>query len=242
MAPELISSRANPRFKYWKKQIVDGRGREIFLVSGRKYVKEAVRHRPELVELVLCCDGEESDSGHLNQYEQISLSKGLFRTMDIFGTKDPLLICRTPEIPRWQDQAKAEGVFLAIPFQSPLNTGAAIRAAIGLGIDGIVFLKGSASPWHAKTVRSSAGAVLLASLFTSTDFELGLPIVSLDSKGQKLKDFDFPKSFVLFPGIEGTGLPPELKGEARVAIPMKNIESYNAATAVSMALYEWNRR
>jgi len=54
--------------------------------------------------------------------------------------------------------------------------------------------------------------------------------------------FDFPDAFVLLPGIEGPGLPDELKKTA-VSIPLEpGIESLNASISASIALYEWKKR
>jgi len=69
-----------------------------------------------------------------------------------------------------------------------------------------------------------------------------ITVVALDRSGQDIRDFIFPGSFMLLPGIEGPGLPEQIKKGA-VSIPLSpDVESLNGAVAASIALYEWRRR
>ena len=75
-----------------------------------------------------------------------------------------------------------------------------------------------------------------------TGVELARALVALDSSGKDIRGFDFPPAFLLLPGVEGPGLPPEMK-EGAVSIPLSHdVESLNGAVAASIALYEWRRR
>src|SRR5437879_3078227 len=44
-------------------------------------------------------------------------------------------------------------------LQDPGNAGAVARAAEAFGATGVMFLKGTASPYHPKTLRASAGSL-----------------------------------------------------------------------------------
>ncbi|MFX0200597.1 MAG: TrmH family RNA methyltransferase, partial [Candidatus Hodarchaeota archaeon] len=55
--------------------------------------------------------------------------------------------------------------------------------------------------------------------------------------------YKFPSSFGLLPGLEGPGLPDNLKQMTSLAIPMEpRVESINAALATGIALYLWRSR
>lgn len=131
-----------------------------------------------------------------------------------------------------------------VPFQDPENVGAVIRSAMAFHVDRIVMLAESANPFHPKAVRTSAGAVFSAPIVQGpclSEIPPDLPMVALSSTGQSLVDLRFPPSFCLLAGMEGPGLPAELRPHA-VAIPMAaGVESLNAAVAVGIALYEWRR-
>jgi tRNA G18 (ribose-2'-O)-methylase SpoU len=204
-----------------------------------------------------------SDAGLL-----YNLKKHLYNELDSFNTSAPLLVIRVPEIPEW-DFSLAEGCNLLIPFQDPLNVGAVIRTAAGFGVKKIIMLKEAAHAFHPRSIKASAGAVLKYSNFPSPggrelkgggkgktdDVQLysgpsinelkticgehKLKIITLDMAGTPINSFTFPKTFLLLPGMEGTGVPEELNKTA-LSIPIaESIESLNAAVAVSIAIFSW---
>jgi TrmH family RNA methyltransferase len=204
-----------------------------------------------------------SDTGLL-----YTLKKHLYNELDSFNTNAPLLIFKTPEIPEW-DFSLAEGCNLLIPFQDPLNVGAVIRSAAGFGVKKIIMLKEAAHPFHPRSIKASAGSVLKYLNFPSpggrelkgggngktdnvqlckgpsiNDLKLicdehKLKIIALDMAGTPINSFTFPIKFLLLPGMEGTGVPKELK-ETSLSIPIaESIESLNAAVAVSIAIFSW---
>jgi tRNA G18 (ribose-2'-O)-methylase SpoU len=65
-------------------------------------------------------------------------------------------------------------------------------------------------------------------------------IITLSPKGVDIRKFKFPESFCLLPGIEGPGLPPELRHLKSLSIPMeRGVESLNATLATGIAFYVW---
>jgi tRNA G18 (ribose-2'-O)-methylase SpoU len=165
----VIESKDNKHFKEFKKLTsVDGvRKYRRVIVSGRKLIKEITqsvahssvaliiyeRYADDDVEtntIIKSC----SDAGLL-----FTLKKHLYNELDTFNTGAPLLVFQTPEIPEW-DFSLAEGCNLLIPFQDPLNVGAVIRSAAGFGVKKIIMLKEAAHPFHPRSIKASAGAVL----------------------------------------------------------------------------------
>jgi len=244
-----IDSASNPRYRSWKRQIEGGRrprDADLTLASGEKIAREVLAHHPGVVRYVLA--PRAAILGDLPEIpphvEVVHLAPSLFREMDIFGTRSPLLLVAPSPLEPWEPEVAAAGAWVGIPFQDPANVGGVIRSAAGLGAAGAVLLPGAASPWHPKAIRASAGAVFnVASARADampTDEEI--PILALDARGQDIRDYRFPERFLLLAGVEGPGLPEDLAPAATLALPMTDkVESLNAMVATSLALYEWRR-
>jgi tRNA G18 (ribose-2'-O)-methylase SpoU len=111
---------------------------------------------------------------------------------------------------------------------------------VAFGAARVILLAGSAHPFHPKALRASAGAVLAAPLAAGPAIDalpMDLSIVPLSREGKDLGAVAFPAASALLPGVEGPGLPEPWRPLA-VAIPHRpEVESLNAAVAVSIALY-----
>ncbi len=172
------------------------------------------------------------------------LAPALFREVDVFGTRAPLLLVNVPPLPIWDpSEGLPEGTSLLVPFQDPENVGATIRSAVAFGVDQVILLEESAHPFHPKTLRASGGTVLRAKLFEGPSIkklQAALDIFPLSTEGRNISTFTFPERFALLPGLEGEGLPEAWRSRA-LAIPIRpEVESLNAAAAVAVALYAWS--
>lgn len=249
--PPIIHSAANPVFKkLMALQTASGiRRHGEFLVAGPKIIAEVLRQKPAEVSAWIATPGmppppHGQSCGHL-----VILGKERFREVNCFGTPGPLLAMRTPQLPAFRSGAPwPAGCTLFIPFGDPENVGGALRAAAGLGAARVVLLKEAACPYLPKAVRASAGAVWkirmeagpsLAELTAVTS----APLCALDMEGKPLKSADRPDCYGLVAGMEGQGLPEELRRHCRcISIPMANgIESLNAAAAIAIALWAWRQ-
>jgi tRNA G18 (ribose-2'-O)-methylase SpoU len=255
--PLIISSPDNRTFKALCR-LTDGRGLKKqgrTLVSGAKLVRELALERPQDCCTFIVFEGFEQ-SGIDDIVQQFSrekkllvLKKTLFNELDMFGTNGPLLEMTVPSIPEWDCRLTEPGCMLAIPFQDPANVGAAARSAAAFGVRKVVLLKEAASPFHPKSIRASGGAVFRLSFSRGPSLadmaqlpDLARHIIALDMQGSSIRDFSFPRQFLLLPGMEGQGLPDALRRRA-VAIPMTGaVESLNAAAAVSIVLFCWSAR
>ena len=154
----------------------------------------------------------------------LQLAPELFQTLDLFGTRKPLLLCDIPVLDVWNPGEKAmDGCSLLVPFQDPENVGATIRTA----------MRPERRPDHPagrkRTIPStprrfaprperSSPPGCLPGRFLS-DLPADLPVVALAASGRPLAQTRFPASFYLLPGMEGPGLPAKWQTDA-VAIPM----------------------
>lgn len=226
----MISSASNAQFKLWK-SLLEPRGIKkngLFLLFGEKVVNETLRnHREQVTELI--------------EIEK-TLSKELFRELDIFGTNSSIAVCRAPEFPRWREEKKREGLTLLCPLGDPSNLGALLRTACAFDVNSIVLLQEAASPLHPKALRASSGSIFSLPLYQGPSIhELDVPpLLALDAGGANLVEFHWPKDPLLLVGEEGPGIPSNLKCQ-KLSIPLQNgVESLNATVAAAIALFHFS--
>ena len=192
-----------------------------------------------------------------------ALSPTCFKHVDIFGTGCPILVCTALPLPCADVETPPRGLELLCPLGDPANVGALLRTAAAMGANQVVLLKESAHPYHPKSIRAASGATFDVPLTQgpsvrdlpdpsrlragpSRHFEAQGDLragsatwVTLHVEGEGLPGFQWPKDVRLVVGEEGPGLPPFSAGK-RLAIPMtESVESLNAVTAASMALYAY---
>ena len=244
-----INSEGNATFKLFLK-LAKAHGikkNRLALLSGPKQVREVLREFPEQCAGIIFSDRHkppsESTSALIPSY---CLKTAMFRQIDIYDTRQPILLVRVEPFPKWDDKSVAAGCTLCVPFQDPINVGAVIRSAAAFGVSETVFLKESAHPFHHKSVRVAGSTIFRVRFFEGpslVEFKPSkVPVITLSSEGKDVKDFSFPASFYLVPGLEGPGLPDHLREATCLSVPMEpGVESINAATATSIILYLWKR-
>lgn len=245
-----ISNPSNKSMKEWK-SLLSGKGIKKYgkaVISGRKIVAETMIHKPDSIQGYIVSDKMGAAQPEIPSHIPVYRLKGeLFRELDIFGTREPLLVVEVPHYEKNIEKLKDEKVVLLIPFQDPANVGAVIRSSAAFGIRSVVLLEEAATPFHPKSIRASGAQVFTMDFIEGPSIRqlknFGWPIVALDRDGVNLTNFHFPERFALLPGMEGPGLPEEIQPDYRVSIPMEPmVESLNAVVAVSIALYEWKRK
>lgn len=242
-----ITSRANDVFK---SLLALGEARAIrkqerYLVSGDKLVEE-ILSSPALAANL---DSIIRDPGHepvKTNARQLVLAPALFRELDSLGTRSPLALMRLPQVTTWNAESDRSGVTVFLPFQDPSNIGAAIRSSAALGADRVVLLREAASPFLPKAIRAAANAVFHTRLMLGPSLgELvrSVPgILRLDMAGTDIAEVSLDADVLLLPGVEGYGFA-ETGQSTPVTIPIAGeVESLNAQSALSIALYEIMRR
>ncbi len=154
------------------------------------------------------------------------------------------------------DIIEAEGNVLVLDhLQDPQNVGTLLRAADAAGVAGVIIPADRAATVTPAVVNSSAGAVEhvpiaeVANLGHALDKleASGRWIIGLDGgdDSQNLFATDLPLPAALVVGSEGPGLTPNIRKRCQliVSLPMRGeVESLNAATAGSIALFDLVRR
>lgn len=147
-----------------------------------------------------------------------------------------------------------QGQYLLLDgVQDPGNVGTIWRTVQGLGISGLILLEGCASPWNAKTVRSSMGACYYVPIWSMTTTEVvalckenNLPLYGtcLEKESVALSSVSFQAPCAVVLGSEGRGISEALLQccEKKLYLPMaQGCESLNVATMASIVAWEMVR-
>jgi len=238
---KVINSTVNARFKYWK-SLHDSKGiRKTgrYLIGGRKLVPEFLKTTN--VETLLIQDPLELDGLKFHKnLEVVQLSKPLFSQLDISGTHFPLLVGIAPQFDKANLDLEPQGLEVVIALGDPLNLGAMLRSCEAFGVSKVILCEESANPFHPKVIKASAGSSVRLPLQLGPSIKnISGEIVSLDSEGEDIRKFEWPKNVRILLGEEGQGIPESLK-RTSIAIPINpKVESLNATVAASLALFSY---
>ena len=135
--------------------------------------------------------------------------------------------------------------------QDPGNAGAMVRSAEAFGASGVVFIKGSVSPWNPKALRASAGSLFRVPFaiveweeFLAAIQERRIALYAAGARAEKRADeVPLHEAAAILIGNEGVGVPMEHERFGTlVRIPTRSVESLNAAVAAGILLYEARRQ
>jgi len=248
--PPHISSRHNPQFKRWV-SLLDSQGvkaHQQCLVSGAKLRKDLLHHSSASIREILLppsCEMTESLPSHASGFV---LTQELFQELDVFGTKEPLLVCATPSMSPCDLTQPPMGLEIICPIGDPGNLGALLRSCLAFGVRTVILLREAVHPFHPKVIRASSGATFVQSLSQGCSIaELATPehlkwIIPLDMQGENIATLSWPEHIRLLIGEEGMGIPalPYSQrfniAQIHTAIPL------NATVASSIALYAYRQQ
>jgi len=132
-------------------------------------------------------------------------------------------------------------------IQDPGNAGTIVRAAEAFAATGVMFLKGSVSPFNSKTLRASAGSLFRVPFVAALDPAIGRAALQqnrlsiyagMPHAGEAARP-RMTRPCALVIGNEGRGVSEEFRSLAEpVSIPTAGVESLNASIAAAILLYE----
>lgn len=143
--------------------------------------------------------------------------------------------------------ATAKLVLLLEDIQDPGNVGTLLRTAAAAGAEHVLLSPHCAFAWAPKVLRAAMGAHFALNIVEKADLGAwlgafrGTSVALAGEARDSIYDLDLTGPLALLVGNEGAGLSAALRGAAtRLArIPMPGrMESLNAATAASVALFE----
>jgi TrmH family RNA methyltransferase len=257
---ELVTSTANPLLRDLRRAVSRGEltAEGLWVAEGFHLLEEALRSdcaAPVVLASESVRATVERHVGGLAGIRTVVLPDKLFQTIAATESSQGVIALVRP--PEWRIEQIFRGRSMVVVIdglQDPGNAGAIVRASEAFGATGIMFLKGSASPFHPKTLRASAGSLFRVPFIAGIDVALASAALrqhrldiyaAMPHTGSErlADDIDFSRRCALIIGNEGRGVSDELRSIAQhVAIPTLGVESLNAAVAASVLLYETRRQ
>lgn len=253
-----IASPRNPLLKEIRKALQRGSLTDSGHAVAETFhlLDEALRSDCE-VPVVLAAESAETDvTRRLQSRPSIRLSvvaDSLFEQVVSTESSQGVIALVTP--PVWSIEDLVDGRTMLVVLdgiQDPGNAGTIVRAAEAFGATGVLFLKGSVSPFNAKTLRASAGSLFRLPFLHGVDSvraceSLRQHSVSLytavPGARRPLEDVDLAGLCAIAIGSEAHGVSDKLRGASlEMSIPTSGVESLNAAMAASVILYEASRQ
>lgn len=177
------------------------------------------------------------------------VTEKMFRTLCSTETPQGVLALVKPTAAELSAMLKKEALIAILDgVQDPGNAGAIVRVAEAFGATGAIFLKGTVDPFHPRALRGSAGSSLRLPILHGIDLEaLGaLRIYAAMPKAaasREVRNADFTGACAIAIGNEGRGIGERLAARAvPVHIPIRKVESLNAAVAAGILFYEARRQ
>lgn len=252
--PETITSAANPLVKEVRRAIARGglTGEGWCVAETLHLLEEARRSGCEVMAVLASESAAERVDG-----ATAVLPDRLLRSVSGTGSSPGVIALIKP--PEWNLDHLVRGNPLLVvldALQDPGNVGTIVRTAEALGATGAILLKGTASPYNAKTLRASAGSLFRLPFLHGLDTEvaradLARRAVALFAgvparPGERSTPLDEvtltgPCAFII--GNEARGVSDAFRaGAGCVTIPTVGVESLNAAAAAAILLYEARRQ
>jgi TrmH family RNA methyltransferase len=258
---EILSSPSNPLLKDVRRAVVRGELTDQGWMVAETFhlLEEALRSDLE-VKVVLAAQAVRSTvESHVRRLAGMRVAvvpDDLFQKLA--GTESTQGVIALVEPPSWTLEQLFRGRSLIVVLdgvQDPGNAGAIARTAEAFGATGVMFLKGTASPFHPKTLRASAGSLFRVPFVSGLDGMLvraslkqnrldtysAVPHGNLPSAS--LPKVDLRRRCAIVIGSEGRGVSEALRsGALDLSIPTITVESLNAAVAAGIILYEARRQ
>jgi len=258
--PEVISSPANPLLKDVRRAIArGGLTQQGLCVAETFHLLEEALRSDRAVPVILVAESVRSAvEKHVRGLPSVRvmvIDDALFQ--NLAGTESSQGVIALVEAPAWKLEQVLRGATLLMVLdglQDPGNAGAIVRAAEAFGATGVMFLKGTASPFNPKTLRASAGSLFRVPFVHGLDPALASAAlkqakldvyagVSAPGIVKKLSDVDFRRHCAIIIGSEGRGVRAAMRASATdLTIPTVGVESLNAAMAATVVLYEAHRQ
>jgi len=257
----MITSYKNPKIKIVRDLLDAKKYREneqMFVLEGVRLAEEAIN---KAVNIHMCFFSDSlSDRGKMlleqvsqrtDQIEELPQSL-MDRLSDTQHAQGILLVCGIPDLPFPQ----LPTLLIALDrINDPGNIGTILRTAAALHADGILLTPGTTDPYSPKALRAAMGAQLHlpirwqdASDIKATCTKASAPLALVSSVmdcTHACWDVDLTAPLCLVIGNEANGISDALLSlsDSCVRIPIAdNTESFNAAIAAAILMYEIERQ
>jgi RNA methyltransferase, TrmH family len=230
----------------------------LFLAEGLRTVTELLQSLPDssmLHALVL----DEKAAGQFDGLKRFSGKVWLAgpdefkRLAQTTSSQGVCAAFRKPESGEFRPASARSFVVALDDVQDPGNVGTIIRTAAWFGAEAVICGRGTADPYNAKTVRSTAGSIFALRIVEVSDLaaELqrlqaeGFTVAAAALDGRDYRDFpEWPDRRALVIGNEANGISAEVLNLAdrRLLIPHAGerpaVESLNASVSAGILMAE----
>jgi tRNA G18 (ribose-2'-O)-methylase SpoU len=230
----------------YRRRYEEGRG--IFIAEGPTVLAHIAGHAAGLVEAVLM-DSRRRD--RLPAGLDVPVYEGspsfIAAVVGFDFHRGVLAMCRRPPPSTFEHLAGLDSLAVLEGISDHENLGAIIRAAAGLGVDGILLDPSTADPWYRRSVRVAVGTVVDMPMARSLDWPedlarleaSGMTLVAAlpDAAATDVRTLDTLHRPAILLGAEGHGLSPQTLAHASTwaRIPMKRgVDSLNVGQAAAV--------
>jgi TrmH family RNA methyltransferase len=255
----LVTSSRNPLLKEIRRAVAKGTLTEDGYCVAESFhlVEEAVRSGCKIGAIVLA-ESLRSPVEHrfrrLDGAQIVRVPDEVFTQISSTETTQGVLALVRP--PVWEVAHVFRGLSLVLildGIQDPGNAGAIIRTAEAFGVSGVLFLKGTVTPYNPKALRASAGSIFRLPVVAGVDEDVAVAALlqrkvqvfaAMPDADLNLAQVDLARASALVIGSEGRGVRARMRTAAiPLRIPTANVESLNAAVAAAILVYEaWRQR
>ncbi len=247
-----ISSSSNPLLKDLRRSILRGSLTERGLCVAESFhlLREALRSERRVDAVIASESARRSIEEHFaGENLNIALVPDqLFKTIATTETSQGLIALVEPPVWTIDDLFTTRSLIVVLDgIQDPGNAGTIVRTAEAFAATGVMFLKGSVSPFNSKTQRAAAGSLFRVPFTSALDPAIARAALQQNrlqifagmphtGNGERPK-LQRPCALVI--GNEGRGVSAEFHTLAEpVSIPTAGVESLNASIAAAILLYE----
>ena len=253
-----LSAPSNRQITEWRK-LLQGKYRKRenkFIAEGLRCVQQIISQKRIEIEAIVVEKNFHLNASLLNSNLRLfEVDTDDFNSMSDTDTPQGVIaVCHTPEKTTLDKLAQSDGLIIAVDaVQDPGNLGTMIRTASWFNVAGLLIGNGTVDLFHPKVVRSTAGATgAIPYLKTELSESLeklevsGWNIAALDGGAESvsLKKSRTSQKDIIIIGNEGNGVDPRLmEGRTKIRVDgnSENVESLNAAVALSIALYQFSK-
>ncbi len=234
-----VSSVRNPLIRKVRKALDHGSLTEdgLCAIEGHHLLEEAMRSGLEIDQILASRPVEGID-------QWVEVPDSLLAEIATTQTSPKVIALVRP--PLWSEPELFRAPALTVILdgvQDPGNAGTILRSAEAFGATGVVFRKGTVSPWNSKVLRASAGSIFRVP-HVAGDLKIPVPLYAADPhRGAPIHHVDWSGPCAIIIGSEAHGIRPDLESLATpVRIPTHHVESLNAGISASLVLYEIARQ
>jgi TrmH family RNA methyltransferase len=258
LTAELISSDKNPLLRDLRKALTRGEltADGHCVAESFHLLAEAIRSDLPVKVVIAAQSALVTVQQHLRDVgisRFVTLPDALFAALAT--TESTQGVMALVKVPEWSlDQLFTRPALTVVldAIQDPGNAGNIVRTAEAFGASGVIFPKGTVSPFNSKTLRASAGSLFRVPFAAGVEAQTLLATLrrrqltvyaAMPRAKKSITETDLTRPLALVVGSEGQGVSPLLQELAvPVRIPTQAVESLNAAMAAGIVLYEAARQ